>query len=374
MSRRNSFFKSCIGRLVPAFVLFPLIMPFFSCNDSVRSREEKAFADSLKTRFDDSVKLAKEDASYDIFPVIKYKQVTINDAKQLYKILWEYRKAEGNFQKFRIFSTLNRKELRFIRPGQTVIIPDTFVGDIRAYSVFPQFYRGAKTVPKLIMVSNRYLAYACYEYGKLTRFAACNTGKETTPSYPGRYALSWRERVHRSSIDSNWVMPFTWNFHTEAGSAFHQFEMPGRPASHSCIRQFAEDAEWLFNWGKGIRRDTTGKFIPMSGTPVVIIDHFDFGSKSKSWLNLSSNKDSVLKLPPDPMAVEEALIPISQIPEMSRGTLRNKQRYMYAEDSLRARGVIRPGTKLTVSVDFNKQRRLKAVKDARRKKQMEDVH
>jgi lipoprotein-anchoring transpeptidase ErfK/SrfK len=121
-------------------------------------------------------------------------------------------------------------------------------------------------------------SYACYEYGKLVRFAAANTGKERTPTFPGRYSMVWKQRLRISSLDETWEMPFTFNIHNEAGSAFHQFAMPGRPVSHSCIRQFLDDAEWLYNWGDKAIRDSTG-WIPHSGTTVIIIDYFDFNRK-----------------------------------------------------------------------------------------------
>lgn len=66
------------------------------------------------------------------------------------------------------------------------------------------------------------------------------------------------------------------------------------------------------------------------------------------------------------MKVEEALIPISQIPKEARGALPNRQRYLYAEDSLRASGHIREGVTITQSVNFNKLKRERAA--AKRKK------
>jgi hypothetical protein len=165
-------------------------------------------------------------------------------------------------------------------------------------------------------------------------------------------------------------MPFTWNFHEQAGNAFHQFVMPGRPVSHSCVRQFLDDADWLFHWGKGIKRDTNKRKIPLSGTPVVLIDIFDYARKRYGpWVDLNSNKDFTLALPEKPMEVEEALIPWVQIPEVSRGSLRNPERYRYAEDTLRARGIIRPHVVLIQTVDFNKKRRIKAAKLAKEKEE-----
>jgi hypothetical protein len=254
--------------------------------------------------------------------------------------------------------TLNRKEWRFFRTGQTIVVPDTVLDDLRAYSLFPLNYPGAASLPKLIVVSAAFQCYAVYENGKQIRFAPVNSGKEKTPTYPGRYALVWKERLRRSSLDSTWIMPFTFNFHGEAGSAFHQFEMPGYPASHSCVRQLMEDAEWLFNWGDGEKLDEKKKPIRMSGTPVIIIDHYDFNNGHNGpWTKLNSNKDTILQLPPDPMAVEEALIPIIQIPQSSRGRLPNRKRFEEAEKILREKGIIRPNVTLTPSVNFNAKRR-----------------
>lgn len=304
----------------------------------------------------------------DPFPVIKYELRTLKSLGEILTLVRKYKDSTEREQYKKLLATLSRKEFRFFGAGSKVVIPDTFVKDLIAYSVFPQFYTGAKSLKKLIVVDNHMQAYACYEYGKLIRFAAANTGKERTPTFPGRYSLNWKKRVHKSSLDSAWEMPFTWNFHSEAGNAFHQFVMPGRPVSHSCIRQFLDDAEWLFKWGEGFKFDSLKKVIPYSGTPVLILNHFDFSRKHGGpWQDISSNKDGIVVLPPDPMQVEEALIPIVQIPESARGALRNKQRFVAAEDTLRARGIIRPHVKLTPSVDFNKKKRIKAAREHKKK-------
>ena len=69
------------------------------------------------------------------------------------------------------------------------------------------------------------------------------------------------------------------------------------------------------------------------------------------------------------MEVEEALIPYSQIPKTSRGVLRNKQRYISAEDTLRARGIIREGVTIQASIDFNQQKKEKAAKEEKARKE-----
>jgi hypothetical protein len=182
----------------------------------------------------------------------------------------------------------------------------------------------------------------------------------------------WKQRVRHSSLDSTWIMPFTWNFHAQAGNAFHQFTMPGRPVSHSCLRQFMPDAEWLYGWGRGIRFDSSGKRLRLSGTPVIILDIFDFRRKKYGpWIDLTSNKDVEIELPAKPMQVEEAIIPLCQIPLTSRRSLHNYHRFKHGEDTLRARGIIREGVVLIETKNFNKLRREKAALEAKKKAEEE---
>jgi hypothetical protein len=134
--------------------------------------------------------------------------------------------------------------------------------------------------------------------------------------------------------------------------------MPGRPVSHSCIRQFRDDARWLFYWGEGAKRDTIKRrYIPFSGTPVIILDMFDFSRKKGGpWWDITDNSFKIA-LPQDPMNTEEAWIPISQVPHSARGGLPNKERYIAAEDTLRIRGIIRDGVKLRASIQYSRKKK-----------------
>jgi hypothetical protein len=337
-----------------------------------RNEDEEATFTNNQRRHTDSLVLnqrlrdsatarALRKANADV-PLVSYTRLALDTRSQVDSIKRVFGKKPSTMLGYRVFTTINRKDIQYFRLGDTAIIPSAFHEDLRVYSIFPPLYPAADTLAKLIVISNTYQGYACYERGKLVRFAACNTGREKKPTFPGRYTLNWRDRIRRSSLDSNWILPFTWNFHLFAGSAFHQFDMPGRPVSHSCVRQFMDDAEWLYNWGKGGQIDTaTKKYIPMTGTPVIILDVFNYSRpKGGPWWDLRSNKDTLLSLPRVPMAVEEALIPISQIPPEVRWQLPQKERYVFAEDSLRTRGWIREDVELAESINYNKLRRDKA--------------
>lgn len=339
-------------------------------------------AENVEQRQADSVKVVEEqrrqlraDSLLKRFPRITYHRLIVENTSVLDSIRRTFAKQSSTMRNYRALTTLNRKDLYFIRLGDTLIVPDTIMDDLRAYSVFPQYYRAADTIPKLVLISNKWQSYACYEFGELVRFAAANTGEERKPTFPGRYAVNWKQRLRLSSLDSTWRLPFTVNFHQYAGSAFHQFEMPGRPVSHSCVRQFMDDAEWLFKWVRTAKIDTVQhRFIPFTGTPIIITDVFDFTRKRGGpWLELTSNAETPADLPADPMAVEEALIPISQIPKEARGALPDRKRYVEAESLLRERGHIREGISLKESINFNKLRQEKRRRQAEalRKKQLE---
>jgi len=60
-----------------------------------------------------------------------------------------------------------------------------------------------------------------------------------------------------------------------------------------------------------------------------------------------------------------------QIPDGSKASIPNKSRFIYAEDTLRARGIIRKGVSLIKTVDFNKIRRDKATREYKKKQEEE---
>lgn len=359
--------KYKIGIIVYTLVTLAILFFLNSCN---KSSSEDIPTDSLKVNKDiDTIPL--QPPFIDTFPEIKYRKFKFTSQLAKKRFLDSVTKLSSIAHT--ILNTLNRKQFSYIIASQEILVPETFTENRLAYSIFPTYYEGARNLPKLIIVSARYQALACYEYGNLVKFAPVNSGKEKTQTYPGRYALTFRQRTRHSSLDSTWIMHYYYNFHPDAGMALHQFEMPGYPASHSCLRMLESDAAWIYNWGVGYKRDSTGKIIRLSGTPLIIIDHYPFGAEYRPWMEITSNKSIKLTLPKDPMAVDEPLIPIIQIPEEVRGGLSNKHLYVIAEDSLRKLGIIRQGVQITPSVNFNKLRRLKKEKELKEKQLKEQM-
>lgn len=361
-------------RKLPEVFLFCLLV-LSAC--SAEKTPEDVLADSLEAVRDSIVDIEDRakisaDSMAEARPKIVY-QRTVVTRTLLDSLRRACAKTKETWTQYRVLTLLNRKDLQFFRVGDTIVLPDIVTEDALAYSVFPYYYEGAKDLRKLIVISNTWQSYACYEYGKLVRFAAANTGEERKPTFPGRYAAVWKQRKRISSLDSTWILPFTINIHQYAGSAMHQFEMPGRPVSHSCVRQFLEDAEWVYRWVGVAKLDSNRNFIPFSGTPIIIHGLFDFSRKRGGpWLDIANNGQQINDLPNNPMDVEPALIPISQIPKAVRGALPNREQYVKAEEELRKRGWIREHITLRESIDYNKLRQDKR-KNAALKRRADSV-
>jgi hypothetical protein len=76
--------------------------------------------------------------------------------------------------------------------------------------------------------------------------------------------------------------------HTHTGGNPPQVQLPGKPASHGCVRLLQCDAKWLFSWGDEWLLDAAGTRVLASGTPVFIVGSYDFVAPppwhSPAWL------------------------------------------------------------------------------------------
>ena len=84
-----------------------------------------------------------------------------------------------------------------------------------------------------------------YRGGTLIGVSTVSTGRPGHDTPTGRYAIMGKRRKHFSNLYNNAPMPFmqrlTWD-----GIALHAGAIPGRPASHGCVRLPLAFAEHLF--------------------------------------------------------------------------------------------------------------------------------
>ncbi|KAJ8136773.1 hypothetical protein OY671_010014, partial [Metschnikowia pulcherrima] len=89
--------------------------------------------------------------------------------------------------------------------------------------------------PVHIVVGSRRQTSTVYAGDRVIGEASVSTGRKGHSTPEGVYAISQKQKWHRSNLYSNAPMPFmqrsTWT-----GIASHAGHNPGRPASHGCIR------------------------------------------------------------------------------------------------------------------------------------------
>ena len=218
---------------------------------------------------------------YNYFVMYNSRNNNVMARNTFFKVLGDGDLEVGK-QRSMLAELLNRKLLRDLSIGDTIVVPTEFDIDFRAYSPFPMNYPGGKEFDKLFIIDKTIQAFAAYEYGTLKRWGIVNTGSEESRTPNGRFNYNWKSEYRVSSLSppgEPWEMYWVFNFHLERGIHTHQYAMPtGGPTSHGCVRMVDADAEFIYNWADGwttSRRGTGyntnyGKVIK-PGTTVLVI-------------------------------------------------------------------------------------------------------
>lgn len=183
----------------------------------------------------------------------------------------------------------NRIDAANIKSGATIVIPVTF--DSATRSPFPLEVPELSEVKKLLLISQRIQAFGVYESGKLVRWGPVSTGKQSTQTPSELFSTNWKGKEVKSSFDDEWILKFNFNLDNIEGVGFHQYEMPGYPASHSCVRMLMDDAMWLYDWADQWILTENEQSRYAHGTPVVIFGNYGFGD-SAPWKLLPADADA----------------------------------------------------------------------------------
>lgn len=199
-----------------------------------------------------------------------------------------------------LLEKLNRADVTRLGRLSELIIPERWLEDEIQYSPLPVSYPWASGYAKALVVHLPSQVFGAYEYGRLVRWGPISSGRETDRTPSGLFHLNWKSPGRHSSIDPDWYMPWYFNFDTKRGLAFHQYRLPGLPASHACIRLLERDAKWLFEWGEARTVDRRRRKVVGPGTPVLILGQYRFDSlppwRSPDWLAVGAVLPE-LKLP-----------------------------------------------------------------------------
>jgi lipoprotein-anchoring transpeptidase ErfK/SrfK len=186
--------------------------------------------------------------------------------------------------------SLNRIDKANLKQADTIIVPDKFDEDFLAYSPFPFSVENSSEIPKLVVFSYPIQAYGVYEFGKLVKWGPTSLGSKKYPTPTGLFFTNWKGEEVQSTVDDEWILRWNFNIENTEGIGWHQYELPGYPASHSCLRLLEADAKWLYDWAdewvlKGANT------VLAKGTPVIVFGTYDFNAPSP-WLALANNPNA----------------------------------------------------------------------------------
>jgi hypothetical protein len=199
-----------------------------------------------------------------------------------------------------LLEKLNRRDRDHLSRLTQIIAPDVWVDDELFYSPLPREWPWAARHAKALVVDQPSQLFGAYEYGRLVRWGPVSSGRAESPTPPGVFNLTWRAKSRRSTDNDAWLLTWYFNFINSRGVSFHEFELPGRAASHACVRLLARDAQWLYGWGQEWQLSANKRDVTAPGTPVVILGTFDFARPSP-WLSLDWWRQPVaLPLVPNP--------------------------------------------------------------------------
>ncbi len=194
-------------------------------------------------------------------------------------------KAKGLSEKqMEILLSVNRTDSANLFGMDSVLMPADLTGDREFYLPFPVTVPYLKDVKKIILFSYPAEAFAAYEAGELAYAGQTNMGRKADPTPTGLFFTNWKAEETTSTFNDEWNLRWNFNIENKLGVGFHQYSMPGYPASHSCLRLAEKDARFLYSWAHQWVLDKDENVLAQ-GTPVVVFGNYDFKS-AKPWLQL----------------------------------------------------------------------------------------
>jgi lipoprotein-anchoring transpeptidase ErfK/SrfK len=186
-----------------------------------------------------------------------------------------------------LLEKLNRTDAPRLARHAMLIVPDRWDADELDYTPLPRRVAALAAHRKALVVHQPQQVFGAYEHGELVRWGPVSTGRREHPTPSGEFHLNWRSRGRHSTVNPAWYMEWYYNFHNERGISLHQYELPGRPASHACVRLLERDARWIYDWGEGWTLDARGWRVLEHGTPLWVVGAYDFDAPPP-WLDAAA--------------------------------------------------------------------------------------
>ncbi|WP_343614310.1 L,D-transpeptidase [Flavobacterium sp.] len=218
---------------------------------------------------------------------IEYKKPESSVSYQFTKVKDWLKANEADSTKMDIVSAINRADKTNLKKLDSVVIPSDFSGDLVYYLPFPLHVSALEEVSKIILFSYPTQTFAAYENGELVRTGPTNMGRKKDPTPTGLFFTNWKAEKTTSTFNDEWELKWNFNIENKKGVGFHEYDLPGYPASHSCLRLLEKDAKYLYKFAdEWVLKDKEN--VKVKGTPVVVFGSYNFDGP-KPWLQLASD-------------------------------------------------------------------------------------
>jgi lipoprotein-anchoring transpeptidase ErfK/SrfK len=259
------------------------LLALASCENPSGSKE-KTSTSTLSKKDTAKKEPAKEEAPAAAAAAITFHVLTKKDS--LRKAITRLYTPEQLY----IIYALNRVDAAHSTRPDSLIVPDTVMTDIMAYSPFPAQVPFLKDVKKIVYFAYPIQAFAAYENGNLIKWGPSSMGKKATPTPTGLFFSNWKSKEAISTVDDEWKLKWNFNISNRGGVGWHQYAMPGYPASHSCLRMLEADAQYMYGWAdQWVLKDANS--LQANGTPTIVYGAYPFG-QPRPWFSLLSDPKS----------------------------------------------------------------------------------
>lgn len=187
----------------------------------------------------------------------------------------------------RIVAAVNRTDYRHLVNMDSIIVPNDLSKTVENYLPFPLQVPYLKDIDKIVYFSYPSQAFAAYEYGELVYTGQTNMGRKADPTPQKLYFTNWKAEETTSTFNDEWELRWNFNIENKEGIGWHQYELPGYPASHSCLRMTEQDAKFMYEWADQWKLKGTDNVLA-KGIPVIVFGTYNFDGP-KPWLQLAAN-------------------------------------------------------------------------------------
>ena len=258
-------------------------------------KQQEQIIEDIEEAAKDPDSVVVEPVKESVAPIIQengfYSGIVFPKDKKLRDSLYsEFEKKYTPQERYTILA-LNRLDAKNRRNADTLVIPAEIDSTLMSYSPFPIQLDVLSKVKKFVIFSYPIQAYGVYSNGNLVKWGPTSMGKKSAQTTRGLTFANWKKKLAISTVKSEWKLPYNFNIHNLGGIGWHEYDLPGYPASHSCLRLLRKDAMWLYSYADTWILNPGGATTKAKGTPVMVFGDYQWGGQ-KPWRKLLTDPNA----------------------------------------------------------------------------------